>query len=97
MIIEIEHLDGPYDKFNVSLHTAAGKDAFLTIRSCRMMNGKSGPFVSWPATKNEKTDKWWNHVISSKEFSAAVLAEVVKSAPPKGKPMAGDDDDGPPF
>jgi DNA-binding cell septation regulator SpoVG len=91
MIIQIENLPGDYAKFNVSLHTAAGKDAFLTIRGCKMMNGSKGPFVSWPATKNEKTEKWWNHVVSSKEFGAAVLAEVSKAAPPKAKPAPDDD------
>jgi DNA-binding cell septation regulator SpoVG len=83
MIIEIEHIPGTRPQFNVSLHSKEGKDAFLTIRGCRIMDGTKGPFVSWPATKNEKTGKYWNHMVTSKEFSNAVLAKAEESAPPK--------------
>lgn len=95
MKITIESIQGNQDKFNVLLSTAEGKDPFLTIRGCRMADGKKGPFVSWPATKNEKTEKWWNHVFASDAFNAAVLAEVIKNAPPKRAPQ--DDNDDIPF
>jgi len=90
MIIKIEHIPGTYPKFNVHLHSAEGKESFLTVRGCKIADGKNGPFVSWPSSKNEKTEKWWNHVVTSKGFNDLVLAEAMKA--PKESPKAVDDD-----
>ena len=81
MLIKIEHFGGDRPQFNVALHSAEGKEAFLVIKGCRIVNGSNGEFVSWPATKNESTGKWWQHAWASEGFNAAVLAEAKKAKP----------------
>lgn len=81
-----------YEKsFDVLLHSTADSEAFLTIKGCRVVQGKNGAFVSMPATKNESTGKWWNHVYCSPEFQDAVLKKVKPAAPAKPKPGSFDD------
>ena len=80
MNITIEHFSGKYPSFNVALASAAGKEPFITIKGCRVVDGSKGRFVSWPATKQD-SGKYWNHVWASEGFAAAVLAEYDKSAP----------------
>ena len=71
-----------FDKsFNVGLASKPGAEPFLEIKSCRIIQGKDGDFVSPPATKNDKTDKWWNHAYFSKDFAASVLAKAQESQP----------------
>ncbi len=84
MNITIEHHN---DQFNVALSSAAGKEPFITIKGCRLVNGRNGDFVSWPARKLE-SGKYWNHVYASEAFNAAVLAAVRESKPqaPKQRP-----------
>lgn len=81
-------------QFNVELASQEGKDPFLTIRGCRIASGKNGNFVSFPATKNESTGKWWNHVYASDAFSAKILelAEAERPAPSKKTSNHEDDD-----
>lgn len=67
--------------FNVDLHSAEDKPAFLTIRGCKIVAGKDGEFVSYPAHKNENTGKWWNHVTASDAFNADVLVSAKASRP----------------
>jgi DNA-binding cell septation regulator SpoVG len=81
MKIEIQWLNGDRPQFNVSLHSGPGKAAFLDIKGCRIVEGSKGQFVSWPATKNEKTGKWWNHCYGSEAFNAAVLEAALASMP----------------
>jgi hypothetical protein len=81
MHISIEHFPGTYPQFNVNLHSAEGKEPFLTVKGCRIVDGSKGRFVSWPATKNEKTGKYWSHVFASDGFATAVLQEAMKEAP----------------
>ena len=73
MQITIKHFSGQYPSFNVCLHGTAGAEPFLEIKGCRIVDGKNGEFVSWPATKNEKTGKYWAHVFAGEKFAAAVL------------------------
>ncbi len=91
MAISIEHHD---KQFNVLLSQKEGAEPYLTIKGCRIVDGQKGAFVSWPATKNEKTGKYWNHVWASEAFNSAVMAayDVSKS---KAKPASGgaSDDD----
>lgn len=89
MHISIEHFDGKYPQFNVSLHTNEGPEPFLVIKGCRIVSGSKGDFVSWPATKNEGTGKYWSHVYGSDAFSAAVLEKAQRNkpaAPPRQAP-----------
>ena len=95
MKITVEHFPGTHPQFNVSLASAEGKEPFLTVKGCRIVDGTKGEFVSWPATKNEKTGKYWNHVWASDAFNAAVL-QAAKDAAPKPanrKPAPVEDDD----
>ncbi len=102
MQITIEHHN---DQFNVVLASAAGKEPFLTVKGCRLVSGRNGDFVSWPARKLE-SGKYWQHCYASEAFNAAVLAAVRESKPaaPKQRPRdeqwragAADDDGLPPF
>ena len=77
-------------------------EAFLVVMGCRIVDGREGRFISWPATKNEKTGKYWNHVWAGEAFAAAVLAEAEKTqprsdAPSRGKPAKNDVQDSVPF
>lgn len=70
-----------YDKqFNVLLSSGEGKEPFLTIKGCRIVDGKKGEFVSWPSRKMDD-DKYWNHVYCSEAFGAAVIEEARKTQP----------------
>ena len=104
MKILIEHFSGDRPQFNVSLASGEGKQPFLTIKGCRIVSGRDGDFVSWPATKNEKTGKWWNHVYASEAFGQAVL-DAAKAQQPtdtrthaeRKKPTLAEMDDDIPF
>ena len=87
MKISIEHFPGKYPQFNVSLSSAEGKEPFIVIKGCRIVDGSKGQFVSWPATKKDD-GKYWNHVYASEGFAKAVLDEANKSQP---APRARDD------
>lgn len=78
MKITCEHFDGKYPSFNVNLASKEGAAPFLTIKGCRIIDGSKGQFVSWPATKNEKTGKYWQHCYASEPFTAAVIEEARK-------------------
>jgi DNA-binding cell septation regulator SpoVG len=83
------------DQFNIDLSSKAGVEAFLSIKGCRIAQGNDGPFVSYPATKNASTGKWWRHAWGSDGFNAAVLKKAQasqQSAPAKQPRMAPDED-----
>jgi DNA-binding cell septation regulator SpoVG len=85
------------DQFNVALSSKEGVEPFLTIKGCRVVNGRNGDFVSWPARKLD-SGKYWNHVYASEAFGAAVLEAVAAQAPKKPaarKPV--EDDSSVPF
>ena len=75
-------IDWHDNQFNVNLHGAPGADPFLSIKGCRIVEGSKGQFVSYPATKNEKTGKWWNHVYGGEKFNEAVLKKAQQSKRP---------------
>lgn len=75
------------DQFNVELASKEGAEAFLSIKGCRIVDGQKGAFVSYPATKNASTGKWWSHVWASDRFNAAVLGKALATRPaPSGSP-----------
>jgi DNA-binding cell septation regulator SpoVG len=95
MEIEIKHHN---DQFNVHLCSKAGAEPFLEIKGVRIANGKNGPFVSWPSTKNQSTGKYWQHCYASEKFNAAVLEKAQASTPAaKGSSRGSRDDDEIPF
>ncbi len=101
MKIEIERHN---DQFNVALCSREGVEPFLVVKGCRVVNGRNGEFVSWPARKLD-SGKYWNHVYASEAFAAAVLDAYNESKPKEApKVRARDDaararqlDDSPPF
>lgn len=79
MKISIKHFDGQYPSFNVSLANE-GKEPFIEIKGCKIMNGSSGEFVSWPSRKKDD-GSYWNHVYASNDFNAAVLKAAKDGRP----------------
>lgn len=94
MKISIEHRDGKYPTFNVSLASMEGAEPFLTVYDCRIVEGSKGRFISYPAKKDDK-GKYWNHVRGSDAFNSAVLAEAERSMPKARASKPADDDDVP--
>jgi DNA-binding cell septation regulator SpoVG len=92
-------IDWHNDQFNVQLASKPGEDEFLSIKGCRIVDGAKGAFVSWPATKNTASNKWWSHVWASDKFAAVVLSKAQETMPsrrPAGQRPARQDDDAPP-
>lgn len=81
------------DQFNVNLSSKEGAEAFLSIKGCRIVQGSKGPFVSYPATKNSNTGKWWNHVWGSEKFNAVVLEKAQASQQRTRAAQAAKDED----
>jgi hypothetical protein len=83
------------EQFNVELASKEGAEAFLSVKGCRIVEGTKGPFVSYPATKNANTGKWWSHAWGSDKFNAAVLekAQATQQTTPKGKQRQEADED----
>jgi hypothetical protein len=76
------------DNFNVGIASKENGEPFLEVKGCRIVDGSKGPFVSYPAKKNEATGKWWNHVYGSEKFNAVVLSKAQESMPrqqPRGR------------
>jgi hypothetical protein len=69
------------DQFNVELASSEGAEPFLSVKGCRIVDGSKGPFVSYPATKNATTGKWWSHAWGSDKFNAVVLSTAQASMP----------------
>ena len=86
MHIEIEHINGKYPSFNVALSSQPGKQAFLVVKGCRIVDGPNGQFVSGPATKNATSGKYWNHTYFNDQFSAAVLDKALDQPAPAPAP-----------
>ncbi len=96
--------ESKYPSFNLNLHSKEGAPSFITVRGCRIVEGKDGPFVSYPAQKNEKTGKWWNHVQGSDRFNDEVLLlakakmpQQQRQEPARGQQGPGDLDDSIPW
>lgn len=81
MEITIKWFTGKYPSFNVGLSSKAGKDPFLEIKGCRIVNGANGEFVATPSTKNAQTEKYWNHAYFAPDFAAVVLEKAKESMP----------------
>ena len=87
MKITITWFPGQYPSFNLGLHSIPDRPEFLSIKGCRIVDGKNGPFVSYPATK--KSDgKYWNHCYGSEDFNKTVLEEALKTRPATQKAPA---------
>lgn len=75
-----------HDKsFNINLHSSPDKEAFLSVKGCRIVGEGESQFIGFPAKKNEKTDKWWNHVWANDAFQKTVI-DLANKAKPKATP-----------
>lgn len=90
MKISVDWHQGERPQFNVNLHASEGREPFLTIKGCRIVEGSKGAFISWPAKKLD-SGKWWNHVFASESFMAAVLQEAAKAQPRSQQRQQSDD------
>lgn len=76
-----------HDKnFNINLHSTPDKDAFMSIKGCRLVGEGEDAFIGFPARKNEQTGKWWNHVWGSDEFQGVVIAKALAAQPKAAAP-----------
>jgi DNA-binding cell septation regulator SpoVG len=83
--ITIKHNNGQYPSFDILLHTTPEQEAFLTIKSCKIMNGSKGEFVSYPSKKMDN-GKYWNHLYASEAFNANILKKAKVGSPPAQAP-----------
>ena len=86
MHISVKWFDGKYPSFNINLHRAEGQPEFLSIKGCRLANGSNGEFVAMPSTKNQQTDKYWNHAWADEKFADYVLSLAQSSKPNGNQP-----------
>lgn len=71
---------GKYPSFNIGLHSTPDSEEFLSIKGCKIFDGKDGPFVTYPSTK--KTDgNYWRHAYGSKAFNETILKMALKDRP----------------
>lgn len=91
MHLSIEHFDGKFPSFNVSLHTDQKREPFLVIKGCRLIKGQKGDFISFPSKKMDN-GKYWNHVYASEPFMAKIVEAVEASMPKRGTKPADDSD-----
>ena len=106
MFVSIVHNEGQYPSFDIRLHNAEGAEPFLSVKKCKIIDGKNGPFVSYPARKDDK-GKYWPHVYGGEKFNEHVLklaqadkpkpAKPTRPAYPPAGPDVGDGDNIPPF
>jgi len=82
MEISIKWFDGKFPSFNLELASAAGRDPFLTIKSCSLREHNGKDFVSFPSKKLE-SGKYWNHVYASDDFQRVVLEKAKETMPKK--------------
>lgn len=73
---------GKWTFYDVMLATSEGKEPFLTIKDCKMIEGSKGTFVGFPSRKDAQ-DKWWPMVYGSDEFQAAIITAMRSVEPDK--------------
>ena len=69
MHITIENHD---KSFNIALSGKEGREPFLVLKGCRIVDGAKGRFISVPSRKLD-SGKYWNHAYISEPFQAEVL------------------------
>jgi hypothetical protein len=68
--------------YSLNLHSGEGKEPFMTIKGCRLIDGTNGPFVSFPSHKDDK-DKYWPHVWASDGFHVEAIKAMRAATPAK--------------
>jgi len=87
MNIQIEWKITQYPTFKIFLRRSPESDPFLTVHDCRIVDGKNGPFVSYPA-KKDANGKYWNYLQGGEAFNAHILqlAQAGQQAAPPPRP-----------
>lgn len=85
MEVTCKWYDGQYPSFNLAIASGAGKEPFIEIKGCKVVDGKNGPFISYPSRKQDD-GRYWNHVYGSDAFNAVVLSKAQASMPAKSAP-----------
>ena len=85
MEIKIEHFDGQYPSFNIMLHQGQNAEPFLVIKGCKIIEVQNGPFISYPARKQDN-GKYWKHVYGSDRFNEAVIQKARAGKPEQRRP-----------
>lgn len=85
MEVKVEWKEGKYPSFNVMISSQAGKDPFITIRGCKIIQGQKGEFVSYPARKQDD-GKYFNYIYCSDVFNRIVLEKAHQAKPVESKP-----------
>jgi hypothetical protein len=84
MHIAIEWRDGKWPSFKIILSKVQGAEPFLEIKDCRIIDGKTGPFVSYPARKDDK-GKYWPYLYGGEAFNAHIV-KLAQAAKPQSEP-----------
>jgi DNA-binding cell septation regulator SpoVG len=63
---------GKYTFYTVSLASSPGKEPFMSIKDCKLIEGSKGAFVGFPSRKDDK-DKWWPMVWANDAFQVEVV------------------------
>lgn len=97
MHIAIEWRDGAkWPTFKIILAKVEGAEPFLEIKDCRLIDGKNGQFVSYPARKDDK-GKYWPYLYGGEAFNAHVVklaqAAMPQTSRPRREPRIDDDSD----
>ena len=96
MKLTVERFDAEKRRGNVAIASAEGKTPFLTIKGVKIVDDANGPFVSWPARKDDK-GKWWPYCYAVEAFNSAVLAAFAEAAKAAKAPAKQQDDEDIPF
>ena len=72
---------GKWTFYDVMLASAEGREPFLTIKDCKLVEGSKGPFVGFPARKDG--EKWWPMMYGNDEFQAAIITAMRSVEPDK--------------
>lgn len=89
MHISIEHSTSG-KTFGIAIAKKEGEKPFMVVKSCRIVSGKDGDFVSGPAAKMDD-GKWLNYLFTDKGFSDYIVGLVGKPASKKEQPKDEED------
>jgi hypothetical protein len=71
---------GKWTFYNLSLASGEGKEPFITIKDCRIIDGSKGRFISFPARKDD-AGKFWPHVWADDAFQVAAIKAMDAASP----------------
>ena len=63
---------GRFTFYTVRIASQEGREPFLEIKDCKLIEGRNGPFVGFPARKDDK-NKWWPMVYASDAFQVEII------------------------